>query len=178
MPCSCSSSPPPGAQATGALAAPAGTTHYPDLQTVIPTNSFSVVQGTDGPEFRYTHLVYNAGPGPLEIQPQYNRRAGSYQGQQQLYTHNASNDWSLVSSVRVPDAFVFHAAHGHFHFPLAAFGLYAVAPGRRHRRAGTPLAEERLLHRRLLHLRHDRRARRGVRRARRAAARTRRRCAG
>ena len=30
--------------------------------------------------------------------------------------------------MRVPDAFVFHAAHGHFHFPLAAFGLYAVAP--------------------------------------------------
>ena len=128
MPCSCSSSPPPAPQATGALAAPAGTTHYPDLQTVIPTTSFSVVQGTDGPEFRYTHLVYNAGPGPLEIQPQYNGAAGSYQGQQQLYTHNASNQWSLVSSVRVPDAFVFHAAHGHFHFPLAAFGLYAVAP--------------------------------------------------
>ena len=59
-----------GVQATGALAAPAGTTHYPDLLTVIPTTSFSVVQGTDGPEFRYTHLVYNAGPGPLEIQPQ------------------------------------------------------------------------------------------------------------
>jgi Bacterial Ig domain/Lysyl oxidase len=117
-----------GAQAAGALAAPAGTTHYPDLQTVIPTTAFSVVQGTDGREFRYTHLVFNAGPGPLEIQPQYNGAAGSYQGQQQLYTHNASNQWSLVSSVRVPDAFVFHAAHGHFHFPLAAFGVYAVAP--------------------------------------------------
>jgi Big-like domain-containing protein/lysyl oxidase len=115
------------ATAPGALAAPAGTTHYPDLQTVIPTNSFSVVNGTDGREFRYTHLVYNAGPGPLQIQPQYNEASGSYQGQQRLYTHNASNQWSLASSVRVPDAFVFHAAHGHFHFPLAAFGLYAVA---------------------------------------------------
>jgi hypothetical protein len=116
-------------QAPGALAAPAGTTHYPDLQTVIPTTAFSVVQGTDGREFRYTHLVYNAGPGPLEVQPQYSSASGSYQGQQKLYTHDASNQWSLVSSVRVPDAFVFHAAHGHFHFPLAAFGLYAVAPG-------------------------------------------------
>jgi hypothetical protein len=115
------------AQTPAALAAPAGTTHYPDLQTVIPTNSFSVVTGTDGREFRYTHLVYNAGPGPLQIQPQYNEASGSYQGQQRLYTHNASNQWSLASSVRVPDAFVFHAAHGHFHFPLAAFGLYAMA---------------------------------------------------
>jgi hypothetical protein len=115
------------ATAPGALAAPAGTTHYPDLQTVIPTTAFSVVQGTDGREFRYTHLVYNAGPGPLEVQPQYNGTSGNYQGQQQLFTHNASNQWSLVSSTRVPDAFVFHAAHGHFHFPLASFGLYAVA---------------------------------------------------
>jgi hypothetical protein len=116
-----------GASASAAHADPAGTTHYPDLQTVIPSTSFSVVQGTDGREFRYTHLVYNAGPGPLEIQPQYNEASGSYQGQQRLYTHNASNQWSQVASLRVPDAFVFHAAHGHFHFPLAAFGLYAVA---------------------------------------------------
>src|SRR4051812_19752806 len=64
--------------APGALAAPAGTTHYPDLQTVIPTTAFSVVQGTDGREFRYTHLVYNAGPGPLEIQPQYSDASGNY----------------------------------------------------------------------------------------------------
>ena len=71
--------------------------------------------------------MYNAGPGPLEIRPQYNQASGNYQGQQELYTHDAANRWSLVSRVRVPDAFIFHAAHGHFHFPLAAFGLYAVA---------------------------------------------------
>jgi hypothetical protein len=112
--------------AGSASAAPAGTTHYPDLQTIIPLNSFSVVQGGEGPEFRYTHLVYNNGPGPLEIQPQYNPVSGTYQGMQRLFTHNAAGVWSLVSEVRVPDAFEFHAAHGHFHFPLAAFGLYQV----------------------------------------------------
>lgn len=117
-----------GVVTSGALAAPpAGTPHYPDLQTVIPTTAFSVTQGTDGREFRYTHLIFNAGPGPLEVQPQYNGASGNYQGVQTVYTHDASNRWSLVSSTRVPDAFVFHAAHGHFHFPLAAFGLYAVA---------------------------------------------------
>jgi hypothetical protein len=115
------------AQAPAAFAAPAGTPHYPDLQTVIPTTALSVAQGADGREFRYTHLVFNAGPGPLQIQPQYNGASGNYQGEQRIYTHNASNQWSLASSVRVPDPFVFHAAHGHFHFPLAAFGLYAVA---------------------------------------------------
>src|SRR5262245_53143492 len=113
----------------GASAAPAGTVHFPDLQTIIPLNSFSVVQGTEGKEFRYTHLVYDNGPGPLEIQPQYNPASGTYQGMQQLFTHNSAGVWSLVNEVRVPDAFVFHAAHGHFHFPLAAFGLYQVTPG-------------------------------------------------
>ena len=113
-----------------ASAAPAGSTHYPDLQTIIPLNSFSVVQGTEGREFRYTHLVYNNGPGPLEIQPHYNPVSGTYQGMQQLlYTHNSAGVWSLVSEVRVPDAFEYHAAHGHFHFPLASFGLYQVTSG-------------------------------------------------
>jgi len=115
--------------APSARAAPAGTTHLPDLQTIIPPSSFSVVKGTSGAEFRYTHLVYDNGPGPLEIQPQYNQASGTYQGMQQLFTHSASGAWSLVGQLRVPDAFEFHAAHGHFHFPLAAFGLYEVAPG-------------------------------------------------
>ena len=35
----------------------------------------------------------------------------------------------MVGQVRVADPFVFHAAHGHFHFPLASFGLYSVAAG-------------------------------------------------
>ena len=119
-----------GGTLTGsASAAPAGTTHYPDLQTIIPLNSFSVAQGTEGREFRYTHLVYNNGPGPLEIQPHYNPVSGTYQGMQKLYTHNSAGVWSLVGEVRVPDAFEYHAAHGHFHFPLASFGLYQVASG-------------------------------------------------
>src|SRR6476620_4282997 len=115
------------AGASPSAASPAGTTHYPDLQTVIPTTSFSIVNGTGGPEFRYTHYVYNAGPGPLEVQPAYSEASGNYQGTQKLFTHDAAGTWSLAATRRVPDAFVFHAAHGHFHFPLASFGLYAVA---------------------------------------------------
>jgi hypothetical protein len=122
------------AAATTALAAAApvsantaGTTHYPDLQTVIPTNAFSIVGTGAAREFRYTHLVYNAGPGPFQVKPEYSDASGNYQGRQQFFTHDAGGNWSLVSQRRVPDAFVYHAAHGHFHFPLASFGLYAVA---------------------------------------------------
>jgi hypothetical protein len=115
---------------TGAVrAAPAGTPHLPDLQTIIPTSAFSVVQTPAGKEFRYTHLVYNNGPGPLEIQPSYDDATGGYQGMQEIFTHDASGHWSQVSQRRVPDTFVYHAEHGHFHFPLASFGLYQVAPG-------------------------------------------------
>src|SRR3954469_5672907 len=105
-----------------------GVPHYPDLQTIIPSNSLSVVQGTEGKEFRYTHLVYNQGPGPLDIMPEYNQASGSYQGQQRLWTHNSAGTWQQVSQSKVADPFVFHAVHGHFHFPLASFGLYAVNP--------------------------------------------------
>jgi hypothetical protein len=109
-----------------AEAAPAGTTHLPDLQTIIPT-TFSVVTTATGKEFRYTHEVFSAGPGPFSIQPEYSQSSGNYVGNQQLWTHNASGQWSQTGTRRIPDPFIFHAAHGHFHFPLAAFGLYAVA---------------------------------------------------
>src|SRR4051812_35254526 len=52
-----------------AAANPAGTLHAPDIRTVIPATDFSIAGTGTTREFRYTHLVYNAGPGPLEIQP-------------------------------------------------------------------------------------------------------------
>ena len=116
---------PPATRPAGA--APAGSVHLPDLRTVIPDDGFSIEAGPDGPEFRYTHLVHNAGAGPLRIQPAYSTTAGTYLGQQQLTTHDSSGDWSVVSARRVADDFRYHAEHGHFHFPLARFGLYRVA---------------------------------------------------
>lgn len=112
-----------------AHARPAGEEHLPNLQTIIPTDSFSVVNTAEGREFRYTHLVYNNGPGPLEIQPFYDSAIGGYRGRQLILTHDAAGRWSQARQRRVPDTFIFHAEHGHFHFPLASFGLYAVAPG-------------------------------------------------
>ncbi len=119
-----------GAALLGASTAQAGTAgseHLPDLETLVPANSFSVVGTGASREFRYTHLIYNSGPGPLEIQPEYDQSIGGYRGRQQTYTHDSAGRWSQVRTARVPDLFEFHAEHGHFHFPLATFGLYAVA---------------------------------------------------
>jgi hypothetical protein len=113
--------------AVPATARPAGEEHLPDLQTIVPTNAFSIVTTPEGREFRYTHLVYNNGPGPLEIQPAYDDAIGGYRGRQMIFSHDGGGRWSQVRDRRVPDTFVFHAEHGHFHFPLASFGLYAVA---------------------------------------------------
>src|SRR3954447_18158745 len=97
--------------AAPAAAAPAGTVHYPDLQTIIPTSAFGVVTTASGKEFRYTHQVFSAGPGPLAVQPAYQQSSANYIGQQLLYTHDASGTWSQVGTRRVPDPFIFHAAH-------------------------------------------------------------------
>lgn len=110
------------------VAASAGSVHAPNLQTVIPQDSFSIVATPTGRQLRYTHPVYNAGPGPLEVQPSYDQASGGYRGTQLLFTHNPAGAWSQVGTRRVPDVFVYHAEHGHFHFPLASFGLYAVSP--------------------------------------------------
>ena len=105
-----------------------GVTHYPDLQTIIPADTFSVVQGTEGKEFRYTHLVYNNGPGPAGDQ------AGVQPGVRRLPGPAAALDAQrrrhLVAGEREQGAGHVHLPrrHGHFHFPLATFGLYAVNP--------------------------------------------------
>lgn len=113
------------------VAGPAGAAavvQLPDLRTVIPTDSFSVVTTSTGKEFRYTHLIYNSGPGPLEVQPAYDPVSGQYRGTQEIFAQSGSS-WSLASTHRVEDVFVYHAEHGHFHFPMASFGLYQVASG-------------------------------------------------
>ena len=104
-----------------------GTIHYPDLTNLIPPSQMSIVVTPTGREFHYTHQIYNGGAGPLEILPVYNPASGTYLGTQHVYTHDAAGNWSIALSRSVAGAFVFHAAHGHFHFPMAAFGLYTVA---------------------------------------------------
>jgi len=100
----------------------------PDLQNIIPTDRFSIAQTSTGREFRYTHDIFNAGPGPLVIKPQYNPASCSYNGTQYLYTLSPTGVWSVSQTIPIAGEFFWHAEHGHFHFPLASFGLYAVAP--------------------------------------------------
>jgi hypothetical protein len=104
------------AQATG---------NYPDLLDIIPTGQVSIA-GTGGNRmFQYTHDTLNGGSGPLEILPIYSTNSGNYLGYQHIYSFQ-NGGWTLVQTIPVAGAFVFDSAHGHFHFPFAAYGLYAA----------------------------------------------------
>jgi hypothetical protein len=110
-------------------AAPAGAIHYPDLRVDVPIDSFSILQTSPTTrEFRYTHIQNNVGDGPFEVRLTYDPTSDLSRGAQRLYTHDASNNWILVSEIPTTPIFQFHAIHGHHHVPFAKFGLYEVAP--------------------------------------------------
>ena len=98
----------------------------PDLSVIVPAGRMSIVGTGSSRVFQYTHDTFNGGSGPLVIQPEYNAASGNYLGTQYLYTYSGGT-WTLNQRVPVAGAFIFHAAHGHFHFPFASFGLYALA---------------------------------------------------
>lgn len=97
---------------------------YPDLQVIVPPDEISIVGTGNSRQFQYTHDTFNAGPGPLVIQPALNSASGNYQGTQYVYSYSSSDGWSLDEQTPVAGAFIFHSEHGHFHFPLVTFGLY------------------------------------------------------
>jgi hypothetical protein len=100
--------------------------NYPDLSDIIPAGQMSVVGTGTGRMFQYTHDTFNGGTGPLVIQPVYNSASGTYQGIQYVYTFSGGR-WTLSRQIPLAGAFIFHALHGHFHFPFTTYGLYAVA---------------------------------------------------
>jgi len=102
--------------------------NYPDLSDIVPVGQISIAGTGTNRMFQYTHDTFNGGSGPLEIQPVYNPASGNYQGYQHIYFNRSPGVWTLVRYIPVPGAFEFDAAHGHFHFPFASYGLYAANP--------------------------------------------------
>src|SRR5689334_12475144 len=51
---------------------------YPDLQVLTPQSEISIGTNasTGAREFRFSHITWNAGAGPLEIRPNYNSTTG------------------------------------------------------------------------------------------------------
>ena len=101
----------------------------PNLRGLIPTQSFAVEHPTaTARELSYTHIIYNAGGGPLELQPHYDSATDTATATQRLYGRDSSGTLVPLQDVPIQGQFFWHAPHGHYHFPAADFGLYGIAP--------------------------------------------------
>jgi hypothetical protein len=110
--------------------------NYPDLSDIIPAGGISIVGTGTSRMFQYTHDTFNGGTGPLVIQPVLNPSSGAYQGIQYIYSFSGGT-WTLAQQIPLAGAFIFDAAHGHFHFPFVTYGLYTVG---QNGGIGTPVA--------------------------------------
>jgi len=119
----------PLALAAVAQAGDAGTPHYPDLQTLAPSQiklQRDRVSGTKA--LRFSNTVANLGDGVFELRPVNNFLTGTTDAYQRVYTHDAGGAWSLYGETAVA-TFIFHTAHNHWHVTdFAQYELRDVAP--------------------------------------------------
>ena len=114
---------------SAAQAGDAGTPHYPDLQTLVPTDVHIQKERSTGARYlRFSNTIANLGQGRLEVMPINNAVTGLTDAYQRVYTHNASGGWLIQNTVHA-GTFAFHSAHGHWHFEgFALYELRGVAP--------------------------------------------------
>jgi hypothetical protein len=110
-------------------ASPAGTPHYPDLTTRIPSQVRLVTgKGTTGRRLFFANTIANLGNGPLELRAENDALTGTTDAFQEIYTHLGATSpkntpLTLVSSTEI-GTFVFHPAHNHWH--MADFARYEL----------------------------------------------------
>jgi len=103
-----------------------GSPHYPDLQT-LPPSDLQIVREAGTKVLRFANTVWNKGQGPLELRPVQNSTTGLTDAYQRVYTHDADGIRSLPSETLV-GSFVFHVDHNHWHFEnFALYELRSVA---------------------------------------------------
>ncbi|MCX2747028.1 Ig-like domain-containing protein [Arthrobacter sp. MI7-26] len=107
--------------------ATAATLTPPDMKIQVPTNLISIgLDPTSGhPMLRFTHITWDAGTGPFEIDPTYNSATGTATFIQSLYNSPSPGVWSLDHTVPVAATGVFSAS-GDYQFPLTRFTLNSI----------------------------------------------------
>jgi len=117
------------ANAPAAAAAPI---RYPDLESLVPESDLAIGYESGRKVLQFTHVIFNAGEGPLEIRPEYDPATDMARGFQRLYTVDGAGHLDLAQEVPIADGrllFFWHAPHRHYHFPIAQHGLYEVTAG-------------------------------------------------
>lgn len=99
----------------------AGQDHYPDLQTLKPSE-ISIKRSCklwglwDCKKYlRFSNIAWNSGNGRLEMRPQNNASTGKTTAYQRVYSHDGSGSWYFVREFPVGE-FSYHLSHSHWHF--------------------------------------------------------------
>jgi hypothetical protein len=101
----------------------------PDMQIKVPTNAISI--GTNPSnghrQLQFTHITWDAGTGPFEIDPTYNSSTGTSTWVQAIYKSTSPGNWTLDHTVPVAATGVFDPPSD-YEFPLTRFTLNIVKP--------------------------------------------------
>lgn len=101
----------------------------PDMEIKVPTTAISIGTnpGNGDRQLQFTHITWDAGTGPFEIDPSYNSKTGVATFTQALYQSPSPGVWKLDHSVPVAATGVFHPPSD-YQFPLTKFTLNNVNP--------------------------------------------------
>lgn len=99
----------------------AGQEHYPDLQTLKPseiriTRSCKLLGLLGCKKYlRFSNTAWNSGNGRFEMRPQNDGSTGKTTAYQRVYSHDASGSWYFARELPVGE-FSYHSSHNHWHF--------------------------------------------------------------
>jgi Bacterial Ig domain/Lysyl oxidase len=115
------------ATVAGVPVAAAATVTLPDMEIKVPTNAISI--GTTGGvrQLRFTHITWDAGTGPFEIDPTYNSATGTATFTQVIYNSPSPGVWAVDHTVPLSVTGVYDPPDL-YQFPLTSFTLNQVNP--------------------------------------------------
>lgn len=102
----------------------------PDLQLKVPENQISIGTNpsTGHRQLQFTHIAWDAGTGPFEIDPTYDSATGTATFAQAIYNSPSPGAWRLDHTVPLPVTGVFEPP-SFYQFPLTLFTLNRVNTG-------------------------------------------------
>jgi hypothetical protein len=103
----------------------------PDMQIEVPTSDISIGTNstTHDRQLQFTHITWDAGAGPFEIDPTYNSATGIATFVQAIYKSTSAGQWTFDYTVPVVAPGVWNPVTGaDYNFPLTKFTLNNVNP--------------------------------------------------
>jgi hypothetical protein len=102
---------------------------YPDMRVITTPSQISIGNPTPSTrEFRFSHITWDAGTGPMEIRPTYNPATGQSWAVQRLYSRDGSGNLSFVKDVPIAIP-LYWVPPSDYRFPMSGFGLYSDVSG-------------------------------------------------